>query len=61
MDCAVVTAQLVETLQGRVRALHRFPLQQQLERIDFIDEQIAQLEAENQKTECTPGRSQSRY
>jgi transposase len=41
--------QLVEALRGRVRAVHRFRLQQQLERIDFIDAQIAQLEEEIEK------------
>jgi len=38
--------QLVEALRGRVRGVHRFRLKQQLERVDFIDAQIAQLEAE---------------
>jgi Transposase IS116/IS110/IS902 family len=38
--------QLVEALRGRVRGAHRFRLKQQLERVDFIDAQIAQLEAE---------------
>ena len=33
--------QLVEALRGRVRAVHRFRLQQQSQRIDFIDEHIA--------------------
>jgi len=41
--------QLVEALRGRVRAVHRFRLQQQLARIDFIDAQIAQLEEEIEK------------
>jgi transposase len=41
--------QLVEALRGRVRAVHRFRLQQQLERIDFVDAQIAQLEQEIEK------------
>jgi transposase len=41
--------QLVEALRGRVRAVHRFRLQLQLERIDFIDGQIAELEAEIEK------------
>jgi len=41
--------QLVEALRGRVRAIHRFRLQQQLERIDFIDGQIAELEVEIEK------------
>ena len=41
--------QLVEALRGRVRGVHRFRLQQQLQRIDFIDEQIAELEAEVEK------------
>lgn len=41
--------QLVEALRGRVRAVHRFRLQQQLARIDFIDAQIVQLEAEMEK------------
>jgi transposase len=41
--------QLVEALRGRVRAVHRFRLQQQLERIDFVDAQIAQLEEEIEK------------
>jgi hypothetical protein len=42
--------QLVEALRGRVRTVHRFRLQQQLERIDFVDAQIGQLE--DRKTEC---------
>jgi transposase len=41
--------QLVEALRGRVRAVHRFRLQQQLERVDFIEQQIMQLEAEMEK------------
>lgn len=41
--------QLVEALRGRVRGVHRFGLKQQLERVDFIDAQIAQLEAEIEK------------
>ena len=41
--------QLVEALRGRVRGVHRFRLKQQLERVDFIDAQIAQLEAEIEK------------
>jgi transposase len=41
--------QLVEALRGRVRGVHRFRLQQQLERIDFVDAQIAQLEKEIEK------------
>ena len=41
--------QLVEALRGRVRAVHRFRLQLQLARIDFIDGQIAELEAEIEK------------
>jgi transposase len=41
--------QLMEALRGRVRGVHRFRLRQQLERIDFIDSQIAQLEAEIEK------------
>jgi transposase len=41
--------QLVEALRGRVRTIHRFRLQQQLARVDFIDAQIAQLEAEMEK------------
>ena len=41
--------QLVEALRGRVRGVHRFRLQQQLQRIDFIDEQITELEAEIEK------------
>lgn len=41
--------QLVEALRGRVRGVHRFRLKQQLERVDFIDVQIAQLEAEIEK------------
>jgi transposase len=41
--------QLVEALRGRVRAVHRFRLQQQLERIDFVDAQIAQLKKEIEK------------
>jgi len=41
--------QLVEALRGRVRAVHRFRLPQQLERIDFVDAQIAQLEEEIEK------------
>jgi transposase len=41
--------QLVEALRGRVRAVHRFRLQQQLARVDFIEAQIAQLEAEMEK------------
>jgi hypothetical protein len=39
----------VEALRGRVRGVHRFRLKQQLERVDFIDAQIAQLEAEIEK------------
>ncbi|MGA7316866.1 MAG: IS110 family transposase [Silvibacterium sp.] len=38
--------QLVEALRGRVRAVHRFRLKQQLARIDFIEAQIAELETE---------------
>jgi len=41
--------QLVEALRGRVRGVHRFRLKQHLERVDFIDAQIAQLEAEIEK------------
>ncbi len=41
--------QLVEALRGRVRAVHRFRLKQQLARVDFIEAQIAQLEAEMEK------------
>jgi transposase len=41
--------QLVEALRGRVRGVHRFRLKQQLERVDFIDAQITQLEAEIEK------------
>jgi len=43
------TPQLVQALPGRVRPVHRFRLQQQLERIDFVNAQIAQLEAEIEK------------
>jgi len=46
--------------QGRVRALHRFRLQQQLERIDFVDQQIAQLQAEIEKPNA-PWKKPSRY
>jgi transposase len=38
--------QLVEALRGRVRPVHRFRLKQQLDRINFIEAQIAELEAE---------------
>jgi transposase len=38
--------QLVEALRGGVRPVHRFRLKQQLDRIDFIETQIAELEAE---------------
>ena len=41
--------QLVEALRGRVHAVHRFRLQQQLERINFIDGEVAELEAEIEK------------
>jgi transposase len=41
--------QLMEALRGRVRTVHLFRLKQQLERVDFIDTQIAQLEAEMEK------------
>jgi len=41
--------QLVEALRGRVRATHRFRLKQQLARVDFIDTQIADLEAEMER------------
>jgi hypothetical protein len=42
-------SQLVEALRGRVRTVLRFRLQQQLARVDFIDAQIAELEAEIEK------------
>ena len=38
--------QLREALRGGVRPVHRFRLKQQLDRIDFIDKQIAELETE---------------
>jgi len=38
--------QLAEALLGRVRPVHRFRLKQQLDRIDFIDKQIDELEKE---------------
>jgi len=41
--------QLVEALRGRVRGVHRFRLRQQLERIDFVDAPIEQLEEEIEK------------
>src|SRR5438128_7251927 len=41
--------QLVEALRGRVRAVHRFRLKQQLARVDLIEAQIADLESEIEK------------
>jgi transposase len=38
--------QLTEALRGRMRPVHRFRLKQQLDRIDFIESQLAELEAE---------------
>ena len=38
--------QLAEARLGRVRPVHRFGLKQQLDRIDFIDKQIDELEKE---------------
>lgn len=39
-------AELEKALTGRVEAQHRFLLSQQLEHIDFLDEQVAEIEAE---------------
>ena len=38
--------QLMEALRGRIRPVHRFRLKQQLDRIDFIEAQLGELEAE---------------
>ena len=36
----------MEALRGRIRPVYRFRLKQQLDRIDFIESQLAALEAE---------------